>query len=71
MEHFNLTGSPKLILINLAIAYGTLLGSFMIPVVAAMSIADWAIKILQIAALVFSIRASRNAMKNKNEMDKK
>lgn len=71
MEHFNLTGSPKIILINLVVAYGTLLGSFVIPVVGAMSIADWLIKILQIAALIFSIRASRTAIKKKNEMAEK
>lgn len=71
MEHFNLTGSPKMILINLVIAYGALLSSFVIPIVGAMSIADWLIKILQIAALIFSIRASRTAIKKKNEMAEK
>jgi len=71
MEHLTLTGSPKLILVNLVVAYTTLLGSFVLPVVAAMSVADWIVKILQIAALIFSIRASKNAMKNKNEMAKK
>ena len=69
MEHLAVGGSAKMS--NLIIAYGTLLTSFIIPEVAAMSLADWIIKILQIAALIFSIKASRNAMKNKNGVDSK
>ena len=69
MEHLAVGGSAKMI--HLVIAYGTLLTSFIIPEVAGMTIADWIIKILQIAALIFSIRASKNAMKNKNGVDSK
>ena len=64
MEHLNVAGGTKLIMVNLTVAYSTLASSFVIPMVASMTIADWVIKILQIAALVFSIKASRNAIKN-------
>jgi len=69
MEHFNLIGGTK-ILMNLVLAYSTLLSSFMLPMIAGMSMADWIIKILQIAALLFSIKASKNAIKNKNNTSK-
>lgn len=69
MEHFNLIGGTK-ILLNLVLAYSTLLSSFMLPMIAGMSMADWIIKILQIAALLFSIKASKNAIKNKNNTSK-
>ena len=69
MEHFNLIGGTK-ILLNLVLAYSTLLSSFMLPIIAGMSMADWIIKILQIAALLFSIKASKNAIKNKNTTSK-
>jgi len=69
MEHFNLIGGTK-ILMNLVLAYSTLLSSFMLPIIAGMSMADWIIKILQIAALLFSIKASKNAIKNKNNTSK-
>lgn len=69
MEHFNLIGGTK-ILLNLVLAYSTLLSSFMLPMIAGMSMADWIIKILQIAALLFSIKASKNAIKNKNTTSK-
>ena len=71
MEHLAIGGSAKMMIVNLVVAYGTLLTSFIIPQIAGMTIADWIIKILQIAALVFSIRASKNAMKNKNGVDSK
>lgn len=64
MEHLNVAGGTKIIMVNLTVAYSTLASSFVIPMVASMTIADWVIKILQIAALVFSIKASRNAIKN-------
>lgn len=69
MEHLNLIGGTK-ILLNLVLAYSTLLSSFMLPMIAGMSMADWIIKILQIAALLFSIKASKNAIKNKNTTSK-
>jgi hypothetical protein len=69
MEHFNIIGGTK-ILMNLVLAYSTLLSSFMLPIIAGMSMADWIIKILQIAALLFSIKASKNAIKNKNNTSK-
>jgi len=69
MEHFNLIGGTK-ILLNLVLAYSTLLSSFMLPMIAGMSMADWIIKILQIAALLFSIKASKNAIKNKSNTSK-
>ena len=69
MEHLNLIGGTK-ILMNLVLAYSTLLSSFMLPMIAGMSMADWIIKILQIAALLFSIKASKNAIKNKNNTSK-
>ena len=69
MEHLNIIGGTK-ILMNLVLAYSTLLSSFMLPMIAGMSMADWIIKILQIAALLFSIKASKNAIKNKNTTSK-
>ena len=69
MEYLNLIGGTK-ILMNLVLAYSTLLSSFMLPMIAGMSMADWIIKILQIAALLFSIKASKNAIKNKNNTSK-
>lgn len=69
MEHLNLIGGTK-ILLNLVLAYSTLLSSFVLPMIAGMSMADWIIKILQIAALLFSIKASKNAIKNKNTTSK-
>ena len=69
MEHLNIIGGTK-ILMNLVLAYSTLLSSFMLPMIAGMSMADWIIKILQIAALLFSIKASKNAIKNKNNTSK-
>jgi len=69
MEHLNIIGGTK-ILLNLVLAYSTLLSSFMLPIIAGMSMADWIIKILQIAALLFSIKASKNAIKNKNNTSK-
>ena len=69
MEHLAI-GGTKAIFTNLIISYSTLLSSFVIPEIAGVNAADWLIKILQVAALIFSIRASRNALKKKDEVDR-
>jgi hypothetical protein len=69
MEHFAI-GGTKAVIGQLIISYSTLLSSFVIPEIAGVNATDWIIKILQIAALIFSIRASRNALKKRDELDK-
>lgn len=69
MEHFAI-GGTKAVIGQLIISYSTLLSSFVIPEIAGVNATDWVIKILQIAALIFSIRASRNALKKRDEVDR-
>lgn len=69
MEHFAI-GGTKAVIGQLIISYSTLLSSFVIPEIAGVNATDWVIKILQVAALIFSIRASKNALKKKDEVDK-
>lgn len=69
MEHIAI-GGTKAVIGQLIISYSTLLSSFVIPEIAGVNATDWVIKILQIAALIFSIRASRNALKKKDEVDR-
>lgn len=69
MEHFAI-GGTKAVIGQLIISYSTLLSSFVIPEIAGVNATDWVIKILQVAALIFSIRASRNALKKKDEVDR-
>ena len=70
MEHFAI-GGTKAVIGQLIISYSTLLSSFVIPEIAGVNATDWLIKILQVAALLFSIRASRNAIKKRDEVDSK
>lgn len=69
MEHIAI-GGTKAVIGQLIISYSTLLSSFVIPEIAGVNATDWVIKILQVAALIFSIRASRNALKKKDEVDR-
>lgn len=69
MEHFAI-GGTKAVIGQLIISYSTLLSSFVIPEIAGVNATDWVIKILQVAALIFSIRASKNALKKKDEVDR-
>jgi len=70
MEHFAI-GGTKAVIGQLIISYSTLLSSFVIPEIAGVNATDWLIKILQVAALLFSIRASKNALKKRDEVDSK
>jgi len=70
MEHFAI-GGTKAVIGQLIISYSTLISSFVIPEIAGVNATDWLIKILQVAALLFSIRASRNAIKKRDEVDSK
>jgi hypothetical protein len=70
MEHFAI-GGTKAVIGQLIISYSTLLSSFVIPEIAGVNATDWLIKILQVAALLFSIRASKNAIKKRDEVDSK
>lgn len=69
MEHFAI-GGTKAVIGQLIISYSTLLSSFVIPEIAGVNATDWVIKILQVAALIFSIRASKNAIKKRDEVDR-
>ena len=67
MEHFAI-GGTKAVIGQLIISYSTLLSSFVIPEIAGVNATDWLIKILQVAALIFSIKASKNAIKKRDEV---